>query len=232
MKRLLSRLVFTSGVLLGLGAASSVMAADAASGPAKPDLTKGGQLYNNGDNARGVIACASCHGAAGNSAIPANPNLAAQSHEYLALQLKNFKPAPGAEQAVRRAADGAPSVMSAMAGPLTSDDMLNLAAYLSQQKLTEPATATNPKLVEQGQKIWRGGIPERNVPACAGCHSPNGAGIPAHYPRLGGQYPDYIATQLNYFRAGHRSNVMMNAIAGRMSDADIKAVSDYAAGLR
>jgi cytochrome c553 len=110
--------------------------------------------------------------------------------------------------------------------------MDNLAGYLSQQKLTAPATATNPKLVEQGQKIWRAGVPERNVPACAGCHSPNGSGIPAQYPRLSGQYPDYIATQLNYFRAGYRSAPMMNAVAGRMNDADIKAVSDYAAGLR
>jgi len=232
MKRLLSRLVFTSGVLLGLCAAAPAMASDAAAGPAKPDLAKGATLYNEGDAARGIVACASCHGAGGNSTIPTNPNLAAQAHEYLAKQLSNFKVQPGADAAVRRGADGAPSVMSAMAGPLSAADMLNVAGYLSQQKLTAPATATNPKIVEQGQKIWRAGIPERNVPACAGCHSPNGAGIPAQYPRLGGQYPDYIATQLNYFRAGYRSNAMMNAVAGRMSDADIKAVSDYAAGLR
>jgi cytochrome c553 len=101
------------------------------------------------------------------------------------------------------------------------------------QTLAQPATATNEKLAERGQKIWRAGIPERNVPACAGCHSANGAGIPAQYPRLSGQYPSYIEDQLKLFRSGHRGNSpMMNQIADRMSDSDLKAVSDYAAGLR
>jgi cytochrome c553 len=123
--------------------------------------------------------------------------------------------------------------MTAMAAALTEADMNNLAVYLTAQKLTEPATATNPKLLERGQHIWRAGIPDRNVPACAGCHSPNGAGIPGQYPRLGGQYPSYIEEQLKLFRAGHRANgPMMNQIADRMSDSVIKAVSDYAAGLR
>ena len=111
--------------------------------------------------------------------------------------------------------------------------MRNLAGYISQQKLTAPATATSEKLALDGQKIWRAGLPDRNVPACAGCHSPNGAGIPAQYPRLGGQFPTYIEDQLKLFRAGHRANgPMMMQIADRMSDRDIKAVSDYAAGLR
>jgi hypothetical protein len=124
-------------------------------------------------------------------------------------------------------------MMTALATPLTEADMQNVAFYLSQQKLTELATATNPKSVERGQKIWRAGIAERNVPACAGCHSPNGAGIPAQFPRLAGQYPSYIEDQLKLFRAGHRANgPMMYQIADRMNDADIKAVSDYAAGLR
>jgi cytochrome c553 len=89
------------------------------------------------------------------------------------------------------------------------------------------------KLVERGQQIWRGGVADRGVPACAACHSANGAGIPAQYPRLGGQYSSYIEDQLKYFRAGHRGNsAMMSQIAARMTDEDIKAVSDYAAGLR
>jgi cytochrome c553 len=212
---------------------SPSIAAGAATGPAKPDAAKGATLYEQGDAARGVVACASCHGAAGNSTIPANPNLAAQSHEYIYKQLTEFRLKAGAKDVLRKGVDGAPSVMTAMAGPLTEADMQNLSLYLAQQKLTEPATATNPKLLERGQHIWRAGIPDRNVPACAGCHSPNGAGIPGQYPRLSGQFPSYIEEQLKLFRAGHRANnLMMNQIADRMSDSDIKAVSDYAAGLR
>ena len=233
MKYLLSKVVLTGCLMLGVSAMSPSIAAGAATGPAKPDAAKGATLYEQGDAARGVVACASCHGAAGNSTIPANPNLAVQSHEYIYKQLVEFRPKAGAKEALRKGPDGAPSVMSAMAAPLTEADMHNLAVYLTQQKLTEPATATNPKLLERGQHIWRAGIPDRNVPACAGCHSPNGAGIPGQYPRLSGQYPSYIEEQLKLFRAGHRANgPMMNQIADRMSDSDIKAVSDYAAGLR
>jgi cytochrome c553 len=233
MKYLLSKVVFAGCLLLGVSAMSPSIAAGAVTGPAKPDAAKGATLYEQGDAARGVVACASCHGAAGNSTIPANPNLAAQSHEYIYKQLTEFRLKAGAKEVLRKGMDGAPSVMTAMAGPLTEADMQNLSLYLTQQKLTEPATATNPKLLERGQHIWRAGIPDRNVPACAGCHSPNGAGIPGQYPRLSGQFPSYIEEQLKLFRAGHRANnQMMNQIADRMSDSDIKAVSDYAAGLR
>ena len=233
MKYLLSKVVLAGCLLLGVSAMSPSIAAGAAAGPAKPDAAKGATLYEQGDAARGVVACASCHGAAGNSTIPANPNLAAQSHEYIYKQLTEFRLKAGAKEVLRKGVDGAPSVMTAMAGPLTEADMQNLSVYLTQQKLTEPAPATNPKLLERGQHIWRAGIPDRNVPACAGCHSPNGAGIPGQYPRLSGQFPSYIEEQLKLFRAGHRANnQMMNQIADRMSDSDIKAVSDYAAGLR
>jgi cytochrome c553 len=232
MKRVLSRLVLASGVLFCVTAVSPSIAADAA-GPAKPDAAKGAQLYEQGDAARGVVACVSCHGAAGNSTIPVNPNLAAQSHEYLYKQLLSFRILEGAKAPTRLGTDGGPSVMSAMAGSLTDADMQNLAVYLAQQKLTAPATATSEKTVELGQKIWRAGNPDRNVPACAGCHSPNGAGIPSQYPRLSGQYPSYIEAQLKSFRAGNRAvGSPMHQIGDRMSDTDIKAVSDYAAGLR
>jgi cytochrome c553 len=171
MKYLLSKVVFAGCLLLGVSAMSPSIAAGAATGPAKPDAAKGATLYEQGDAARGVVACVSCHGAAGNSTIPANPNLAAQSHEYIYKQLTEFRLKAGAKEVLRKGVDGAPSVMTAMAGPLTEADMQNLSVYLTQQKLTEPATATNPKLLERGQHIWRAGIPDRNVPACAGCHS-------------------------------------------------------------
>ena len=83
-----------------------------------------------------------------------------------------------------------------------------------------------------GEKIYRGGIADRMVPACAGCHGPSGAGIPSQYPRLSGQHADYTAAQLNAFRSGARANsAQMTGVAAKMNDKEIKAVSDYIAGL-
>ncbi|CAM5511005.1 c-type cytochrome [Eoetvoesiella caeni] len=233
MKRVLSSILVASGVLLGSTLASASYAADAAA--AKPDAKKGEQLFANGDAARGILACASCHGAAGNSTIPANPNLAAQPHEYLAKQLHDFRSADGTAVPARRGAGGANTVMTAFAAALTPEDIQNVALYLSHQKLDseKAATASNEATMLRGQKIWRGGIAERNVPACAACHSANGAGLPGEFPRLSGQFPAYIAEQLKLFRSGERANnAMMHDIADRMSDSDIAAVADYAAGLR
>lgn len=232
MKRVLSRVIIASGIVLGSSVMSFASAAPVA--VAKPDLAKGEQLYANGDAARGVLACASCHGAAGNSTIPANPNLAGQPHEYILKQLQDFK-AQGDKPAARRGAGGADTVMTMFVSPLTAEDMANVAYYLAQQPLDmeTAANATNEATMERGQTIWRGGIPDRKVPACAACHSANGAGIPGVYPRISGQFPSYIAEQMKLFRSGDRANgPMMHDIADRMSDADIAAVSDYAAGLR
>ena len=171
MKRVLSRMLVASGLLLGASALSTPsFAADGAAGPAKPDAAKGGQLFDQGDASRGIIACASCHGAAGNSTIPVNPNLAAQPHEYLAKQLADFQVKQGAKLPVRNGAGGNPTPMTAMAQNLTPADMQNIALYLAQQPLKEPATAGQEKLVDLGQKIWRGGLPERNVPALSLIH--------------------------------------------------------------
>ncbi|MFA7668856.1 MAG: c-type cytochrome [Burkholderiaceae bacterium] len=230
MKRMLSRMVVASGVLLG----TCVVSISHASGVATPDAAKGEELYANGDMARGVISCASCHGAAGNSIIPINPNISGQPYEYLVKQLLDFKP-KGDHPPIRNGADGAPSLMAPMAAPLTEEDIRNVSYYLSMQRLDLEAapTATNEDTMERGQEIWRGGIASRGVPACAGCHSPNGAGVPGKYPRIGGQHPDYIADQMRLFRSGDRANsTEMFEIADRMSDRDIAAVADYAAGLR
>ena len=114
----------------------------------------------------------------------------------------------------------------------TDEDMLNVAAYLEKQAPGN-GTAKNKASIELGQKIYRGGIPGKNVAACAGCHAPNGAGIPAQYPRLAGQWAEYTEAQLVAYRSGERKNsVQMTGVASRMSDAEIKAVSDYIAGLR
>ncbi|OYY65443.1 MAG: hypothetical protein B7Y51_02910 [Burkholderiales bacterium 28-67-8] len=122
--------------------------------------------------------------------------------------------------------------MSGMAGGLSESDMKNIAAFYSSLK-AKPGFAKNSDTVALGEKIYRGGIADRSVPACAGCHSPNGAGIPAQYPRLAGQHADYTLAQLTAFRGGVRKNsAQMTGVAAKMNDLEIKAVADYIAGLR
>jgi len=165
--------------------------------------------------------CGACHTADGSRGSPANPILQGQHPEYLAKQLAEFK------SGVRKNA-----VMAGFAATLSEDDMRNVAAFYSA-KQAKPGFAKDKTLVALGEKIYRGGIAEKKVPACAGCHAPNGAGIPAQYPRLGGQHADYTEAQLNAFRGGVRgNNAQMTAIAAKLSDREIKAVSDYIAGLR
>jgi cytochrome c553 len=172
--------------------------------------------------------CAACHAADGNSAAPANPKIAGQFPEYLHKQLADFK-AQGGKKPARDSA-----IMTPMVANLSEADMKNLSAFYSGQKL-KPAAAADKDLAALGQKLWRGGNAATGVPACAGCHGPAGAGIPAQYPRLSGQFPDYVATQLRAFRDGVRANDqngVMRAVAGRMSEREIRAVAEYAAGLR
>lgn len=172
--------------------------------------------------------CASCHAADGNSVAPANPKIAGQFPEYLHKQLADFK-AQGAKKPMRENA-----VMTPMVANLSDADMKSLAAYYAGQKL-KPAAAADKDLAGLGQKIWRGGIASSSVPACAGCHGPAGAGIPAQYPRLSGQFAEYIAAQLKGFKEGARANDpngMMRGVAARMTEREIRAVAEYAAGLR
>lgn len=185
-----------------------------------PDLAKAKQIAET--------LCVACHGADGNSAVSANPKLAGQIPEYLYKQLRNFKGWDG------KAPERENAVMSAMVAGLEDADMKSLAHYFAGQQL-QPEAATNVETVERGQQIWRAGIAEKGVPACAACHGPAGAGMPAMYPRLSGQFADYTEAQLKAFRDGVRSNdpnQMMRMIALKMTDAEMKAVSDYAAGLR
>lgn len=167
--------------------------------------------------------CAACHAADGNSASPANPVLAGQHADYTAKQLANYK-----------SGERKNPVMLGMSASLSPADMKNLGAYFEAQK-PKTRAARNPELVKLGQQIYRGGIMAKGVAACASCHGPSGAGVPAQFPRIAGQYPEYAVSQLQAFRAGERSNdpnKMMRAIAVRLSDQEIKAVVEYMAGLR
>jgi cytochrome c553 len=172
--------------------------------------------------------CAACHAADGNSVAATNPKIAGQFPEYLHKQLSDFKPQAG-KKAARESA-----IMTPMVTNLSDADMKNLAAYYSGQKL-KPAAAVDKDLAALGQRIWRGGIAASNVPACAGCHGPAGAGIPAQFPRLSGQFAEYIAAQLKGFKEGARANDpngTMRGVAARMTEREIRAVAEYAAGLR
>ena len=167
--------------------------------------------------------CAACHATDGNSVSPVNPILAAQHADYTAKQLANFK-----------AGERKNPVMLGMASALSPQDMKNLGAYFEGQKAKARA-AKNPELVKAGQQIYRGGIMSKTVAACASCHGPNGAGVPAQFPRVAGQYAEYSVAQLQAFRIGERANdpnKIMRDIAVKLSDQEIKAVSEYMAGLR
>ena len=191
-----------------------------AQGGGKPDLAQGEKIAKQ--------VCAACHAADGNSVAAVNPKLAGQFAQYLGKQLHNFK-AQGGKKALREN-----PVMAGMVAALTDEDMTAVAAYYAAQTL-KPAAASDKDLAAQGQKIWRGGIASRGVAACAGCHGPDGAGIPGVYPRLSGQFPEYLDAQLKLFRAGGRANDpngMMRGVAARMTDQEIRAVAEYAAGLR
>jgi len=187
--------------------------AEEAKAPAKPDPAKGATIAGQ--------VCAACHTSDGSRGIATNPILQGQHADYLVKQLSEFK-------------DGKRdnAIMKPMASTLSPDDMRNVAAFF-ESKTAKPGAAKNKDTVELGRKIWRGGIAEKNVPACAGCHGPAGAGVPAQYPRLGGQHQEYLSAQLLLFRSGKRANSpQMQTIAARMSDAEIAAVSDYAEGLK
>jgi len=197
---------------LTLAGAGSALAEEAAHAAFKPDAAKGESK---------AATCMACHTADGSRGSPANPILQGQQPEYIVKQLTEFK------NGKRKSA-----IMMGMAATLGEEDMKNVAAFYGS-KHAKPGFAKNKDTVELGEQIYRGGIAAKQVPACAGCHSPNGAGIPAQYPRVGGQHADYLEAQLTAFRAGTRTNSEpMMGVAARLSDREIKAVADYMQGLR
>ncbi|TFW27850.1 c-type cytochrome [Massilia horti] len=188
---------------------------------AKPDVAKGGTLFESGDAARGIPACVACHGAGGNSTIAANPKLAAQFEAYTYKQLVDFT-TPSRNNAI----------MSPIAKQLSDQEKKDIAAYLAKQQ-PKPGAAHDKNTVELGRNIYRGGIAAKGVAACASCHGPIGAGVPIQYPRLAGQNQDYSFAQLQAFKSGARKNSpQMTTLAQRMSDEEMKAVVDYIAGLK
>jgi cytochrome c553 len=205
--------VFNMKILSSFIGAVALASLSLSAWAAQPDVRRGAQLYGQ--------MCVACHAADGNSATAANPKLAQQHPEYLIKQLKEYKSGKRAN-----------AIMSGFAAALSEQDMADISYWLAAQSGTS-GFARNKDLVNIGERIYRGGIPDRQIAACAGCHSPNGAGIPAQYPRLSGQHAEYTADQLRQFRSGARNNNgPMTQIAAHMTDQEIEAVSDFIAGLR
>lgn len=202
-----------AGLLLAASAAFAQAGAGAkAPAPMPVDAAKGQITSTN--------VCMACHANDGSRGSAANPIIQGQHPEYLVKQLAEFK--SGKRQN---------PIMTPMASTLSEADMRNVAAFYAG-KQPKPGFAKNKETVSVGEKIFRGGISDRMVPACAGCHSPDGAGMPSQYPRLSGQHADYTEAQLVAFRSGARKNsTVMMGVAAKMNDREIKAVADYIAGL-
>ncbi|QBF24507.1 cytochrome c4 [Pseudomonas tructae] len=179
-----------------------------------------------GDAAAGqakTAVCGACHNPDGNSLAPNFPKLAGQGEKYLEKQLHDIK---SGKRTVLE--------MTGMLAAFNDQDMADIAAYFSSQKGS--VGAADPKLVERGRALFNGGDVEKGLPACTGCHSPNGAGIAlAGFPHLGGQHASYVAKQLTDFREGNRTNdgdaTTMRTIAAKLSNKDIEALSSYIQGL-
>jgi cytochrome c553 len=206
---------FVASLFSAFSLAAAASAATAAGVPpaGKVDLARGQQIATS--------VCVACHTVDGSRGVATNPILAGQHGDYLVKQLREFKSGARAN-----------AIMQGFASQLSEDDMRNVAAFYAS-KAPVPGDARDKDLVRLGERIWRGGIADRQVPACAGCHAPNGAGIPAQYPRLAGQHAEYTAAQLTAYRdGGRKNNAQMVGVAAKMNDREIKAVSDYIAGLR
>jgi cytochrome c553 len=208
----LSSFAQQAGAEPAAGAASHAAPAAAAQA-AKPDPNQGAAKF--------ASVCAACHGADGNSTIATNPKLAQQHPEYLIKELQDFKSGKRTSP-----------IMQGFASQLSDADMKNIAYWAASQK-AKPGFAKDKALVAMGERIYRGGIADRQIAACAGCHEPNGAGIPSQYPRLSGQQEEYVQAQLKAFRDGARKNSpQMADVTAKLSDKEISAVADYIAGLR
>ena len=179
-----------------------------------------------GDAALGAqkaAVCGACHGMTGSSVNPEWPNLAGQHEAYIAAQLLQF------QQGAR-----VNPLMTPMAVSLTEGDMKDLGAHFSQQ--TPTGLEADPSNWKAGEKIYRGGDPARGIPACIACHGPQGRGNgPARYPALRAQHGVYTYNQLKAFADGRRTtagNDIMQFIASRLTDEEMRALASYTQGLR
>jgi cytochrome c553 len=170
-----------------------------------------------------AAVCGACHGMTGNSVNPEWPNLAGQPEGYVVAQLQAFKEGKRVN-----------ALMTPMAVALTEQDMKDLGAFFAQQ--TPAGLEADPSNWQDGEKLYRGGDPERDIPACIACHGPQGRGnAPARYPALRAQHAVYAYSQLKAFKDGTRAaagNDIMQTVTERMTDQQMRALASYLQGLR
>lgn len=201
---------------LGIGCSVTVVNAQAQA-VANP------QAVGNAAAGRAKAAvCAGCHGPDGNSMVPQFPKLAGQSARYIVHQLQDFKSGKRVN-----------ATMQPFAQKLSAQDMEDVAAYFNSQKLKPGNTTADKKTLALGQRLYRGGDAKTEVPACMSCHGPAGRGIPPHFPQVASQWAPYTEAQLTAFRDHQRTNDagIMQTIAGRLNEAQIKAIAQYMSGL-
>ena len=193
-------LVALVGLVLGQFSAAHAVGGNVAAGKAKAQL------------------CIACHGADGNSELAINPKLAGQVPSYIASQLAAFKEGKKRNN----------PIMVGMAQGLSDEDMQDLDAYFSGQTITPGAVSEEQAVVAlAAEKLYRGGLRELQVPACMACHGPTGAGIPIQFPRVAGQHAEYLESQLLAYKTGAREHEIMNTIAFRLSEQQIKQLALY-----
>lgn len=197
-------------LLLTMGVAGAASAADPIKGDAAAGQAK-------------TAVCGACHNPDGNSLAPNFPKLAGQGERYLDKQLHDIK--TGKRVVLE---------MTGMLEPFNDQDLADIASYFASQKGS--VGAADPKLVERGRALFNGGDLSKGMPACTGCHSPDGAGIAlAGFPHLSGQHAQYISKQLTDFREGNRTNdgdaMTMRSIASKLSNKDVEALASYIQGL-
>jgi cytochrome c553 len=222
MKKMWIAALLMCGTSLSIAgtAGAATVATEPVKAAAKPAALTYAERLERGKQIASSV-CLACHGADGYSPIPANPNLAGMPAEYIAKQLEYFKSGKRVN-----------AIMQGMSAGLTTEDMKAVGDFYFAQRGKSQAVASDLKKAERGQLIYRVGIAEAKVPACAGCHGASGAGIPAIYPRVSGQWPDYTLAQLKAYASGERNNAQMNAIAARLKESDLVALSEYLAGMR
>lgn len=211
--KFIAKLVASLATVAAVATLAPVALAAGAPPAGKTDLARGQQIASS--------VCIACHAIDGSRGVSANPILQGQHGDFLVKQLRDYK--SGAREN---------AIMKGFASTLSDDDMRHVAAFYAS-KAAPAGDARSKDSIALGERIWRGGVADRQIPACASCHGAAGAGIPAQYPRLAGQHPEYTEAQLNAYRAGTRkNNAQMLGVAAKLNDREIKAVSDYAAGLR
>ena len=178
-----------------------------------------------GDPAAGQTkaqSCVACHGADGNSTNSGFPSLAGQVPGYIEGQLAAFKSGKRAN-----------AIMMGMAQPLSPEDMADIDAWYASQTITPRSISeTQIEIATQGEAIYRGGLAALSVPACMACHGPAGHGIPSNFPRVAGQWPEYLEAQLLAFKSGERAGKIMGPIAHRLTNDQIHALAIYMTALQ